>query len=472
MGNRAVSIANSHRSTRFPILDLKGSSMPQRTRTRRRFVIPAATALTALGALTLTAPPAAAADIGVPCDPDALVQAVASANASADPDTLSLAPNCVYTLTAIADATWDAGLPAIDGKLTINGNHATIGRAQDAPQFRIISNWGDLTLNEVTVTGGHAPDGVGVDSSGQGNPGDSGGGIQNWGPLTITDSVITGNTAGAAAPGADATATTSAGRGELGGFGGGIASYGFPTVTLTITNSSITDNATGAGGRGGNGTGTKPGGRGGSGGFGGGVDLTSGTALQITDSTITGNITANGAQGGSGGANGGGAGDGGGGGSGAGVFVSTREGEPLNPVITDTKITANQAGRGGDAGVAGPGGYAGWAGYGGSGGGLSVFYDTLTLDGGTVSDNVAGEPGAGSYPLPASGGGIHTLRGHVTLANGAAVSGNRPDNCDSAADVPGCVNDQRAARAKRTNGAVTDDLAVAQRIAASVRSDR
>jgi hypothetical protein len=157
------------------------------------------------------------------------------------------------------------------------------------------------------------------------------------------------------------------------------------------------------------------------------------------------------------------------------VFVSTREGQPLNPVITETTITDNQAGRGGDAGVAGPGGYAGWAGYGGSGGGLSVFYDTLTLDGGTVSDNTAGEPGAGSYPLPASGGGIYTLRGHVTLANGAAVSGNRPDNCDSVADVPGCVNDQPTARAQRTNGATAldrqaDDLAVAQQFAASVRS--
>ncbi|ONI92293.1 hypothetical protein ALI22I_04980 [Saccharothrix sp. ALI-22-I] len=428
--------------------------------------------MTALGALTLAAPPAHAADINVPCDPAALVQAVAAANATDAPDTLSLTPNCVYALTAPADTAWNAGLPTIRGKLTINGNHSTIARVQTAPQFRIISNWGDLTLNEVTIAGGHAPDGVGANSYGDGNSGGAGGGIQNWGPLTITNSVITGNSAGAGAPGADATATASAGRGGLGGFGGGIASYSSTPVALTITNSSISNNTTGASGRGGNGTGTKPGGRGGSGGFGGGIDVTSGTILRITGSSITGNIAADGAQGGSGGATRGGGGDGGSGGTGAGVFIATREGQPLNPVITGTTITGNRAGRGGDAGVAGAGGYAGWAGFGGGGGGLGVFYDTLTLDGGTVSDNAAGEPGAGSSRLPASGGGIYTLRGHVTLVNGAVVSGNRPDNCESVADVPGCVNDLRAAGVQRTDETTVrdrraDDLAVAEQAASS-----
>lgn len=425
--------------------------MPLRARSRRRYVVPAAATVTALGALTLAAPPAQATDIDVPCDPAALVQAVAATNASTAADTLSLAPNCVYTLTSPADVPSGTGLPAIRGKLTINGNHATIGRAQDAPRFRIIDNWGELTLDKVTITGGHAPDGAGTNSYGDGTGGSPGGGIQNWGPLTITDSVITGNTSGAGAPGADATATTSAGRGGLGGFGGGISSYALTPVALTITNSWIAGNATGGGGRGGNGTGTKPGGKGGSGGFGGGIDLTSGTVLRVTGSSFTGNTAGEGAQGGSGGADGGGSGDGGSGGTGAGVFVSTRQGEPLNPTVTATKIAGNQAGRGGDAGVPGPGGYLGWAGFGGGGGGLAVFYDTLTLDGGTVTDNAAGEPGAGYFPLPASGGGIDTLSAHVTLTNGAVVSGNRPDNCYSVSDVPGCVNDARAAWAAGTD---------------------
>ncbi|HEX6354793.1 hypothetical protein [Actinophytocola sp.] len=445
--------------------------MPQSTSFRRRTVVPAATVV-ALGAVTLTAAPAQAADYDVPCDPTALVKAVATANASAAADTLSLAPNCVYTLTTAADTTWASGLPAIEGKLTINGNHATIGRAKGAPQFRIITNWGDLTLNAVTITGGHAPDGVGTNTYGEGNSGKSGGGIYNWGPLTITNSVITGNVAGSGAPGADATATTQAGRGGLGGFGGGVSSYGSTLIPLTITDSLVTDNATGAGGRGGNGIGTTAGADGGSGGFGGGVEVIRGTVLRITGSTITGNITAGGADGGSGGPNGGSSGDGGGGGSGAGVFMSTDQGRPLYPVITGTGITGNQTGHGGDAGFAAPSGYTGWAGYGGRGGGLSVFYDTLTLDGGTVSGNVAGETGTGAFPSPANGGGIYTLSAQVTLTNGAAVSGNHPNNCYNVADVPGCVNNQPTTTQRTNNTTVLNQHLDDLTIALSARSGR
>lgn len=450
--------------------------MPHSGSLRRRSLLSATTAVTALGALTLTVPPASAAETSVPCDAAALVTAVTAANASSEPDTLSLTPNCVYTLTSAADITWASGLPAIRGKLSINGNHATIGRAEDAPQFRIISNWGDLTLNEVTITGGHAPDGVGTNSYGEGNQGAAGGGIQNWGPLTIANSVISANTAGAGAPGADGTAAAPrAGRGGLGGFGGGVASFSTDLAALTITNTSVLGNTSGAGGRGGTGAGKEPGGRGGSGGFGGGVETTRGTLLRITGSTITGNSTADGARGGAGGAEGGGAGDGGGGGDGGGIFLSTDEGAPLNPTIADTKISGNRTGKGGDANVAGPGGYTGYAGYGGGGGGLSVFYDSLTLNGGAISDNTAGGPGAGSYPSPASGGGISTLRAHVALTNGAVLSGNRPDNCDSVADVPGCVNDLRALGVQRTGEAVARerqaaDLAAVVRAASSAMS--
>lgn len=429
--------------------------MTQRIGFRRRFPVPA-TVVTTLAALAVAAPPAHAA-VDVPCDPAALVAAVAAAGASPEPDTLSLAPDCVYTLTAPAEPAGADGLPAIKGELTVHGNRATIRRAPDAPQFRLISNWGALTLDNITLTGGHAPDGVGTNWFGDGGQGGSGGAIMNWGPLTVTDSTLTGNTAGAGAPGPDATATTGAGRGGLGGSGGAISSYDSTAVPLTITNSLITGNTTGVGGRGGNGTGRTPGGRGGSGGFGGALNTTAGTVLRIDGSTISGNAAADGAPGGSGGAEGGGAGDGGSGGTGGGVALSTRDGEPLNPTITGTAITGNRAGRGGDAGVAGPGGYTGWAGFAGSGGGVSVFYDTLTLDGGKVTGNAAGDPGAGNYPLPASGGGIHTLRARVALVNGAAVTDNRPDNCYSVADVPGCVNDGSVFGVQRVDDAVVRD---------------
>ncbi|WP_367128256.1 hypothetical protein [Saccharothrix sp. HUAS TT1] len=414
----------------------------------RRALVPLAAATT-LGALVLVAPPALAADIDVPCDPNALVGAVVAANASGLPDTLSLAPDCVYTLTAPASANGEDGLPAIVGKLTVHGNGATLARAAGAPRFRFISNWGDLAIDHLTFTGGHAPDGVGVNSYGEGNPGKSGGAIQNWGPLAIADSAFTGNRAGAGAPGPNATTTTRAGRGGLGGSGGAISSYSSGSIPLTITGTSIADNTSGTGGRGGGGVAGTPGARGGSGGFGGGVHTTSGTALRITGSSVTGNVAADGAPGGSGGAEGGGGGDGGSGGTGGGVDVGGREGQSLAPVITGTKIAGNRAGRGGDAGAAGPGGYEGYAGFGGGGGGLAVYAEVVTVDGGWITDNSAGGPGAGAYPSPASGGGIDTLRARVALVGGAEVTGNRPDNCYSVVDVPGCVNDGLTARAPR-----------------------
>jgi hypothetical protein len=431
--------------------------MPLRSRSRRILILSS----TALTAFALAAPPAHAADVTVPCGSNALIKAVIAANASVGPDTLSLAPDCVYELTEVMDTTWDAGLPAIEGTLTINGNHATIRRASNAPQFRIITNWGDLTLHEVTVAGGHAPDAVGTNSTGDGNQGESGGGIENWGPLTITDSVITGNTSGSGAPGADATTTTRAGRGGLGGFGGGISSYGSTPIPLTISNTYIAGNTTGAGGAGGNGTATKPGGSGGSGGFGAGVEVIRGTVLRITDSGIENNTTADGGRGGTGGANGGGGGDGGSGGTGAGVFISTRQGEPLDPTITATTIRGNQAGRGGDAGASGSGGFLGFAGFGGTGGGIGILYENLTVDGGTVTQNVAGEPGAGYLPLPARGGGIYAQDAHVTLTKSAEVTDNRPDNCDAVKDVPGCVNPSRDVRRSAARDQRAADIAAA-----------
>ncbi|WP_244199782.1 hypothetical protein [Amycolatopsis thailandensis] len=430
-----------------------------------------ATAVTAMGTFALVAPPVQAAEIAVPCDTGALIQAIAEANSTTTPDTLSLAANCVYTLTAVADAAHEAGLPAIREKLTINGNHATIARAKDAPQFRILSNRGDLTLDKVTITGGHAPDGIGVDSYGYAKSGSSGGGIRNWGPLTITDSVISGNIAGSGAPGGDATATTEAGSGGSGGFGGGIASYGSSQEPLTITNSSILGNSSGSGGRGGKGMAAKRGGSGGSGGYGGGANVSTGTVLRITGGAVTDNISGSGGHGGAGGPDGGVGGNGGSGGVAGGLLMSTRQGAPLNPVITGTKIAGNQAGRGGDAGVEGPGGYSGISGYGGQGGGFGVFNDDLTLDGATVGDNVAGEPGTGRYPSPAAGGGIYTISARVALVNGAEVSGNRPDNCASVADVPGCVNAFRAHRAVETGAQDRRmaELAEAERAAVAVR---
>ncbi|WP_414941323.1 hypothetical protein [Amycolatopsis sp. cmx-11-51] len=91
-----------------------------------------------------------------------------------------------------------------------------------------------MTLDEVTITGGHTRDGAGTNADGE----------RNWGPLGIIDSVIVGNTTGSTVPGSAATATTGAGRGG----GGGLASSSSGRVGLMIAGSSITGNATCAGG--------------------------------------------------------------------------------------------------------------------------------------------------------------------------------------------------------------------------------
>src|SRR5450432_4510511 len=86
-------------------------------------------ALTAL--LIGLIPPAYA----ISCSTAALIVAITNANASAADDTISLSPGCTYTLTSVNDTTNGAsGLPAIvstatGGKLTIEGNGATIARS-------------------------------------------------------------------------------------------------------------------------------------------------------------------------------------------------------------------------------------------------------------------------------------------------------------------------------------------------------
>ena len=56
---------------------------------------------------------------------------------------------------------------------------------------------GTLTLRDLTMTGGHAPDGDGVTLIGQaGNPGQDGGGILNLGSLTVMNVALTNSRAG------------------------------------------------------------------------------------------------------------------------------------------------------------------------------------------------------------------------------------------------------------------------------------
>jgi hypothetical protein len=126
-----------------------------------------------------------------------------------------------------------------DEVLTLDGHGFTI--RQTCPNNGVLAqiDEGDLTFNNVTITGGNA----------SGN----GGGIRAAGPVTLTNSVVTGNNAT--------------------GNGGGIATN---PGTLTITNSRLAENTAGIDGGGAN---------------------VQGGALNVTDSTFSDNAATNGGGG-------------------------------------------------------------------------------------------------------------------------------------------------------------------------------
>ncbi len=77
---------------------------------------------------------------------------------------LDLAGDCTYLLTADLDG---SGLPAITTPINLNGGKNTaIERAAAAHQLRIVTvnAGGDLTLNHLTITGGH------TNGAGEGDP--------------------------------------------------------------------------------------------------------------------------------------------------------------------------------------------------------------------------------------------------------------------------------------------------------------
>ncbi|MGC4896116.1 hypothetical protein [Micromonospora sp. DT31] len=106
-----------------------------------------------------TAGPGAREDGGrlfvVPCDDDALIDALTLANRNHG-GTLRLADNCTYELRA-QDPTAGVALPVIRQDVTVEGSGSTITRdAEDAFRLFRVTAGGDLTLRNLTVSGGHA----------------------------------------------------------------------------------------------------------------------------------------------------------------------------------------------------------------------------------------------------------------------------------------------------------------------------
>lgn len=159
----------------------------------------------------------------------ALALAIGAANDFPNPTTITLAKNGTYVLTG--------ALPNITSKITINGRGSTIDGADTYQVFSVGAGGGDLTLKDLTVTGGSASDG---------------GGIWNQGALTLQDSTISGNSAGED--------------------GGGIFNY---DGTVSIRNSTISGNTAAF--------------------VGGGGLFNSGGTVDIDRSIIDGNMAPNGA---------------------------------------------------------------------------------------------------------------------------------------------------------------------------------
>ena len=180
---------------------------------RGKFALGASVSLVAFLAQPLVAF-AGSASVNVPCtDQAALVAAVNAAN-TAGGGTINLAAGCHYRLTSVDNG--ENGLPIIVTRIAINGNGATIDGTKAVRVFEIDGPGGNLSLQNLTLTGGSA---------------DIGGGIENvGGTVTLNRSLVTGNAAAQA--------------------GGGIASATFDPSSiarLTLNSSQVTGNSQTAG---------------------------------------------------------------------------------------------------------------------------------------------------------------------------------------------------------------------------------
>lgn len=122
------------------------------------------TKLIAFTAIAALASAAGATDYFVgPADTAGLIAAIQAANANPGADTIHLAAGSDYAFAA--GSFNSSALPVIEDELTIEGNGGTIERVS-ASSFRIITNNGQLTLNDVTIAGGSASTGAGVVNNG------------------------------------------------------------------------------------------------------------------------------------------------------------------------------------------------------------------------------------------------------------------------------------------------------------------
>jgi hypothetical protein len=171
--------------------------------------------------------------VSVSCSTPSLLAAITAANA-APKETLKLAGNCTYNLTAAAQngTRGPNGLPIITGNITLQGQNTVIRRNAVAP-FRIVEVAAGAVLNVrgITISGGDAGSATGggiLNARGSvllfhslvaGNTADNGGGVSNdSGALRLVSSTVRNNIA-------------------TGGGGGGIYNDGFLSIRFSRLNS-------------------------------------------------------------------------------------------------------------------------------------------------------------------------------------------------------------------------------------------
>ncbi len=312
------------------------------------------------------------------------------------------------------------------GDLDISNNLTISGAGQDTTVIRASVSLGDriltlennlsLIVEDLTLTGGHAPDGADGVSGGEGVLGLGGGAISTGSGTTLILSRVTviDNHAGNGGDGNMAeTPGTTGGGGGWGGSGGGVSVY---SGSLTISDSLFSENGSGNGGSGGNGTNGSAGSAGGNGGFarwggsGGAIYIGTGT-LTITNTDFVDNFTGYGGYGGGGGAGGAATTPGGNGGTGGsgGTTSSGGDGGAIftwaSTVIVNSTFTGNTAGTGGVGGNGGPGGAGAIGGPAGTGGN-------------------GGNGGNGGTAMSGGGGGAIASRGSALEVNGCTFIEN------------------------------------------------
>ena len=265
--------------------------------------------------------------------------AIINANARGKNNTIVLTQNrYVLTLTgADENAGYTGDLDVTNGNLTIlgfshsHGSYVTIDATGLGDRVFKISPRAHLTLENIVITGGSAPNYPFAISA----DGENGGGIYNAGTLTLDHCLVIDNSSGGGYLGEVVAGS--------GGDGGGIYNLGsFSASSCTISN-----NLCGTGANGGSNLNPFQGDNGGSGGHGGGIF--NGGRMVMTDCDILSNTGGAGGLGGT--ADNGGAG--GNGGSGGGICNTNQL--ALNYCIV-AENTDGAGGSGGDSDFQGNGG--------------------------------------------------------------------------------------------------------------------